>query len=147
MFECCCFITHPTVQPTKNQAKTTDARSAVWYRWVAKKWKEVRPTTIQKMCDLQGMHPNNASTRCAYKKILTHRFFLKNFENTQSQCPPSYMLMPPPPTRKEESRPPLSMAPLSGKKNLGPGHCRGGGGMVGINLLINLRTEKIQSKQ
>ena len=28
--------------------------------------------------------------------------------------------------------PPLSMAPLSGKKNLGPGHWQGGGGgMVG----------------
>ena len=146
MFECCCFITHPTVQPTKNQAKTTDARSAVWYRWVAKKWKEVRPTTIQKMCDLQGMHPNNASTRCAYKKILTHRFFLKNFENTQSQCPPSYMLMPPPPPGKKNPAP-LCQWPPSRERRILARAIAGGGGMVGINLLINLRTEKIQSKQ
>ena len=35
----------------------------------------VRPTAIQKMCPPEGMHPNNASTRCTGEKMLKHQFF------------------------------------------------------------------------
>ena len=55
--------------------------------------------------------------------------FLKNFDNTRSQWPP-LLHVNGPPTWQEQSWPPLSMAPLSGKKNLGPGHWYEGG-MVG----------------
>ena len=54
------------------------------HMWVAKKWKEWRPTTIQKMCALEGMHPNNTSSRCTGEKMPTRQGFLKNYENTRS---------------------------------------------------------------
>ena len=79
-----------------------------------------------KICALEGMHPNNASTRCMDEKMLTRWFFLTNFDTTRSQWP-SLLNANGPHTWKEESWPPLSMAPLSGKKNLSPGHWQGGG--------------------
>ena len=47
--------------------------------------------------------------------------------------PPSYMRLAPPPGKKNHAPPPLHrhtrlLAPLSGKKNLGPGHWQGGEG-------------------
>ena len=56
----------------------------------------------------------------------------KFFNNTRSQIPPFYMPNPPPPPPgKKESPPPPVNGPLSGKKNLGPGHWRAGGGGYG----------------
>ena len=84
--------------------------------------KDVRPRRdASKQC-LNKMHRREN----AHKPV----FFLKNFDNTQSQCPPpSYMPMAPLPGKKNHAPPPPpSMAPLSGKENLGSGHLQGGGG-------------------
>ena len=51
-------------------------------------------------------------------------FFLKIFDDTRSQWP-SLLHANAPPDRKEESLPP-PVTPLSGKKNLGPGHSQEG---------------------
>ena len=56
----------------------------------------------------------------------TPPFLLKIFDSTRSQWPP-LLHANGPPTPNEESCPPLSMAPLLGKKNLGPGHWQGRG--------------------
>ena len=84
-------------------------------------WKEVRPTTIQKMHALEGMHPNNASTSCMGEKMLTRLLFLKNFRILGANRPPSYMPMPPPPHLERRIMPPPVNGPSCGKKKLGLG--------------------------
>ena len=84
----------------------------------AKKWKEVRPTTIQKMCAKEGMHPNNASTTCTGKKMLTRLFFFLEFvDDTWSQWSPLPHANGPRP-QKEESQPPCQWSPFRERRIL-----------------------------
>ena len=72
----------------------------------SKKWKEVRPTTLQKMCALEGMHSNNASTRTTGQKMLTRLFFFEKFCLEPLPPPP----LPPVPRNRLAQEPPPGSA-------------------------------------